>query len=232
MVPREVVPPTAKSHEPVTIVLATRNRGKVRELEALLSGLPVRLRTLDDYPDVPVLPETGRTFEANAVSKATTVARLTGEIALADDSGVEIEALAGAPGVESATFLGPDASDDDRNAWVLGKLRGMDEGLRAARYVAVVAVAEPDGSVKTFEGTCEGRIADAPHGHHGFGYDPIFVVPAYGRTMAELPPEIKNQISHRAKALAAAREHLVVLVRTAQAGAPPARQEDPRPATK
>jgi XTP/dITP diphosphohydrolase len=220
-------------HEPVIIVLATRNRGKVRELEALLSGLSVRIRTLDDYLTVPVLPETGRTFEANAVEKAAVVARLTGEIALADDSGLEVDALGGAPGVDSATFLGPAATDEDRNTWVLGRVRGLAEGLRAARYRAVVAVAGPEDTVKTVEGTCEGRIADAPSGYHGFGYDPIFLVPAYGRTMAELPPEIKNRISHRARALDAAREYLTALVGVSR-GAPPSRreQEDPGGVTK
>ena len=195
------------------IVLATRNRGKVRELEALLAGLPVRVRTLDDYPTVPILPETGDTFEANAKDKALTVARLTGCLALADDSGLEVDALGGAPGVHSATFLGGDATDLDRNDWVLGRLRGMEEGLRTARYRAVVAVATPDGAVTIYEGTCKGRIAERPRGDHGFGYDPIFFVPAYGRTMAELPPEIKNEISHRGRALAAARDHLTSLVR-------------------
>ena len=197
---------------PKIIVLATRNRGKLRELEALLAGLPVRVQTLDNYPNIPVLPEIGDTFEANARSKALTVARLTGRIALADDSGLEVDMLGGAPGVNSATFLGAAATDEDRNVWVLGKLRGMEEGLRTARYRAVVAVATPDGGARTFEGTCEGRIADGPRGHEGFGYDPIFVVPAYGRTMGELPPDIKNRISHRARALAAARDYLVSLI--------------------
>lgn len=200
----------------MTVVLATRNRGKVRELEALLEGLAVWVRTLDDYPHVPVLPEDGGTFEENAIGKAVSVARLTGEIALADDSGLEVDALGGAPGVASATFLGPAATDDDRNRWVLSRLRGLDAGLRTARYRAVIAVALPDGSVRTFEGTCEGRITEQPRGHHGFGYDPIFFVPAYGRTMAELPPEIKNRISHRALALAAARPYLVALIEAAR----------------
>jgi XTP/dITP diphosphohydrolase len=204
--------PAPSRDGPVEIVLATRNRGKVRELEALLADLPIRVRTLDDYPDVPVLPEVGKTFEANAAAKASTVARLTGQIALADDSGLEVDALGGNPGVDSATFLGPTATDEDRNAWVLGKLRRVEEGRRAARFRAVVAVALPGGEVRTFAGACEGRIADAPRGDHGFGYDPIFFVPAYGRTMAELTPEIKNQISHRARALAAAREYLRSLV--------------------
>jgi XTP/dITP diphosphohydrolase len=197
----------------VPIVLATHNRGKVREMQALLVGLPVRTRTLDELPDVPILPETGDTFEANAREKAEVVVRLTGCISVADDSGIEIDALGGAPGVQSATFLGPSATDEDRNLWVLRKLSGVAGGLRTARYRAVIAVAAPDGSVRTFEGTCEGRIAEAPRGEGGFGYDPIFVVPAYGRTMAELPAEIKNQISHRAKAIASARGHLEGLVR-------------------
>jgi XTP/dITP diphosphohydrolase len=197
----------------VPIVLATHNRGKVREMQALLVGLPVRTRTLDELPDVPILPETGDTFEANAKEKAELVVRLTGCISIADDSGLEIDALGGAPGVQSATFLGPSATDEDRNLWVLRKLRGVAGGLRTARYRAVIAVAAPDGSIRTFEGTCEGRIAEAPRGEGGFGYDPIFVVPAYGRTMAELPAEIKNQISHRAKAIASARGHLEALVR-------------------
>ncbi len=198
-----------------TVVLATRNRGKVRELQALLADLPVRACTLDEFPDVPVIPETGETFEANAREKADLVARLTGRITVADDSGLEIDVLGGAPGVRSATFLGPTATDEDRNLWVLGKLRGMPEGLRTARYRAVLAVASPDGSIRTFEGICDGRIADAPRGHDGFGYDPIFLVPAYGRTMAELPPDIKNRISHRGKAVDAARAYMAALVRGA-----------------
>jgi XTP/dITP diphosphohydrolase len=197
---------------PKIIVLATRNRGKLRELEALLAGFPVRVQTLDNYPDVPILPEIGDTFEANARSKAVTVAQLTGRIALADDSGLEVDLLGGGPGVNSATFLGATATDEDRNVWVLGKLRGLEEGLRTARYRAVVAVATPDGVVRTFEGTCEGRIAERPSGHEGFGYDPIFFVPTFGRTMGELPPDLKNRISHRARALAAARGYLVSLI--------------------
>jgi XTP/dITP diphosphohydrolase len=225
--------PPVSPQDPVLLVLATRNAGKTRELRALLADLPLRIRTLEDYPDLPALPETGRTFEDNAVEKATTVARLVGQIALADDSGLEVDALGGAPGVASATFLGPEATDEDRNLWVLGRLRGLAEGLRTARYRAVVAIADPHGSVRTFEGTCEGRIATAPRGDYGFGYDPIFLVPAYGRTMAELPPEIKNQISHRARALAAARAYLLELVHSSPRAAPPSgEQEEPRGVTK
>jgi XTP/dITP diphosphohydrolase len=207
--------------EPLVVVFATRNPGKVQEMRALLTDLPVQIRTLDDYPNVPTLPEVGATAEANATSKAATVARLVGQVALADDSGLEVDLLGGAPGVDSATFLGPTATDEDRNAWVLGRLRGMAEGLRTARFRAVVAVAMPDGEVRTFEGVCEGRIAEAPRGDYGFGYDPIFFVPSYGRTMAELPPEVKNRISHRARALAAVRGYLEALAQ-AQGGMPPA----------
>ncbi len=196
----------------VTIALATRNQGKVREFQALLAGLAVDLRTLDEFPHVPLLPETGGSFAANATSKAATAARLTGLIALADDSGLEIDALGGAPGVNSATFLGPEATDEDRNAWVLDRLRGTPDDHRTARYRAVVAVATPDGAVRTFEGTCEGRIAGGPRGTEGFGYDPIFFIPACGRTMGELAPDVKNRVSHRAKALEAARGYLTTLV--------------------
>lgn len=194
------------------IVLATRNRGKARELAALLAWLPVRVLPVADFAHVPEMPETGETFEANATSKATLVATLTGRIALADDSGLEVDALGGAPGVHSATFLGQHATAADRNAWVLARMRGVEEERRTGRFRAVVAVATPDGAVRTFEGTCEGLIADAPRGTGGFGYDPIFFVPEYGCTMAELPPESKNAISHRARALRAARDHIASLV--------------------
>lgn len=193
------------------LVLATRNPGKVRELRDLLAGLPIDVRSLDDFPEVQPLPETGETFEANAVSKALTVARTTGLPALADDSGIEVDALGGAPGVHSATFLGPAATDSDRYEWVLERLRGVPEEHRTARYRAVVAVAMPDGAVRVFDGTCQGRIAASPRGSGGFGYDPIFFVPDHGCTMAELPSEVKNRISHRARAAQAAREHLAAL---------------------
>jgi len=204
-----------------TVVLATRNRGKARELQALLAGVPVLIRTLDDFPEVPSIPESGHTYEANAVAKASTVARLTGNIALADDSGIEIDALDGAPGVNSATFLGPDATDVDRNTWVLGRLEGMASPRRTARYRAIVAIATPDGAIRAFEGMCEGRIAEAPRGSEGFGYDPIFVVADLEQTMAELSPATKNRISHRARALAAARGYLESLVRNSAVESPP-----------
>ncbi|MDR7483158.1 MAG: RdgB/HAM1 family non-canonical purine NTP pyrophosphatase [Armatimonadota bacterium] len=199
------------------LVLATRNPGKVREFRALLRHLPLVLLTLDDFPALPRVDEPGQTFAENAAAKAVTVARLTGTLTLADDSGVEIDALGGAPGVHSATFLGPEATDDDRNAWVLAQLRDVPQQRRTARYRAVVAVATPEGCVRTFEGRWEGCIADAPRGRGGFGYDPIFLVPELGKTVAELPLAEKNRRSHRARALTAARAYLEALL---------ARQED------
>lgn len=200
--------PAARAGGPRTLVLATRNPGKVRELRALLAGLPLLVETLDDHPEVGELPETGETFEENAISKAAAVAHATGLTALADDSGLEIDALGGSPGVHSATFLGPQASDVDRYRWVLERMQGVEEEMRTARYRAVVAVASPDGRVSTFEGTCCGRITPEPQGGGGFGYDPVFLVPEHGRTMAELSVEEKNRISHRAKALRSALAHL------------------------
>ncbi len=196
---------------PLVVVLATRNPGKVRELESLLADLPVRLQSLIDFPQIPPLPEEGDTYAANAASKAVAVARATGQAALADDSGLEVDALDGAPGVRSSRFLGEEATDAERNAAVLERLRDVPAEARTARFRAVVAVALRDGTVRTFEGVVEGRIADRPAGETGFGYDPIFLVPQFGRAMAELGPEVKNRISHRAQAVRAARTYLSTL---------------------
>ncbi|MDR5683777.1 MAG: XTP/dITP diphosphatase [Armatimonadota bacterium] len=201
------------SHTRAVLVIATRNPGKLRELQRILDDLPFELRTLRDYPDLPVLPEEGAMYAENAVSKAVTVARWTGEIALADDSGIEVDYLEGRPGVHSARFLGDDATDEDRNREVLRRLEGVPPESRTARYRAVVAVAFPDGSVRTFEGVCEGMIARTPRGEGGFGYDPIFYVPELDRTVAELSPEEKDRISHRGQALRAARGFLAELAR-------------------
>ncbi|MGH2452558.1 MAG: XTP/dITP diphosphatase [bacterium] len=193
------------------VVLATRNPGKVRELSALLADLPLEVKSLLDFPDMPSLVEEGATYAENAIAKALTVSRATGQEALADDSGIEIDALDGAPGVHSSRWLGEDASDADRNAAVLERLRGVSPDARTARFRAVVAIAQPDGTVRTFEGVVEGRIAERPAGREGFGYDPIFLVQGEGRTMAELGSQIKNRISHRARAVRAARSVLAAL---------------------
>jgi XTP/dITP diphosphohydrolase len=196
---------------PPVVVLATRNPGKVRELSALLADLPLEVKSLLDFPDMPFLVEEGATYAENAIAKALTVSRATGQEALADDSGIEIDALDGAPGVHSSRWLGEDASDADRNTAVLERLRGVSPEARTARFRAVVAIAQPDGTVRTFEGVVEGRIAERPAGREGFGYDPIFLVQGEGRTMAELDSQIKNRISHRARAVRAARSVLAAL---------------------
>ncbi len=198
---------------PLTIVLATHNPGKVREFAALLADLPIQVQSLLDFPAIGSLPEEGDTYAANAISKALAVARATGRVALADDSGLEVDALEGAPGVHSSRWLGDQATDADRNTAVLARLRDVPPERRAARFRAVVAIAFPDLTVRRFEGVVEGRIADRPAGSQGFGYDPIFLVPEYGRTMAELGAKIKDTISHRARAVQSARAYLATLSR-------------------
>lgn len=193
------------------LVVATRNRGKFSEFQVLLSDLRVRLLSLLDFPHIDLIPEEGDTYAANAEAKALAVARATGHVALADDSGLEVEALGGLPGVRSARFLGETATDAQRNAEMLVRLRDVPVDRRTARFRAVVAVAHPNGTVRTFEGSVEGRIAERAAGTQGFGYDPIFLLPELGRTMAELGPQEKNRISHRARAAAGAKVYLVAI---------------------
>ncbi len=201
----------------VDVVVATRNPGKVAEFVALLGDFPIQLYSLEAFPQIPPLPEEGSTYTENAISKALTVARLTGRIAIADDSGIEIEALEGVPGAASHRFLGGEASDTTRNNRVLQLLRDVPAAARGARYRAILAVATPTGGVRTFEGTCEGAILPAPRGSHGFGYDPIFFVPQFSKSMAQLPPAVKNRISHRAHAFAAAKPYLRDLLAVSRA---------------
>lgn len=193
------------------LVLATRNRGKVRELGELVSPFGYEVVSLDHYPGVPEIIEDGTTFKENAVKKATTVARLTGQLALADDSGLEVDYLGGAPGVYSARFAGEGHDDRANNEKLLRLLEGVPPEKRTARFRCVVAVATPQGQVFTAEGSCEGIIAGEPRGEGGFGYDPLFYLPGYGKTFAQLDPAEKNRISHRARALALAREILAGL---------------------
>ncbi len=192
-----------------TLLVATHNKGKLREYKELLRDLPVRLVYLDEVGIHEDVPETGSTFEENAVQKATAYARLSGLVTLADDSGLEVDALGGRPGVHSARYAGPNAGDDDRIRKLLAELEGVPPEQRTARFRCVIAVASPEGDVITAQGTVEGVIADAPRGHHGFGYDPIFYLPDRGCTMAELPPEEKNRISHRARAAEAIKPRLM-----------------------
>jgi XTP/dITP diphosphohydrolase len=179
------------------------------ELRALLAvELPLEVVPLP--AGAPEVEETGATFSENARLKAHSIARWSGEWVLADDSGLEVDALGGAPGVYSSRYAGPGAGDADRVAKLLEAMREIPPEQRTARFRCVAAIAAPDGRIWTADGTCEGVIATEPRGEHGFGYDPVFYLPPYQATMAELAPEVKNRISHRAHALAAA---LVVLRR-------------------
>ncbi|MEW6388165.1 MAG: XTP/dITP diphosphatase [Thermodesulfobacteriota bacterium] len=201
---------------PATLVMATRNAGKVRELAALLGDLDIRLLSLVDFPELPEIPEEGATFAENAATKAREVARLTGLPALADDSGLEVEALGGRPGVFSARYAmertAPRAPTDEDN-WrkLLDELKDVPQDQRRARFVCDIALALPEGRLLRAHGECRGYIALEPRGHQGFGYDPVFWVPEFEATMAELAPEIKNRISHRAKALTALKELIASL---------------------
>ncbi len=186
------------------IVLASRNRRKAAELVGLLAGLPVTVRTLEEFPGVAAAVEDGLTFADNAVKKAVHAARATGLPALADDSGLEVDALGGEPGVRSARYAGEGAVDEANNAKLLAALAGVPAADRTARFRCVIALASPEGAAETVEGACEGLVADAPRGRAGFGYDPLFYYPPLGRTFAELTPGEKQRVSHRGKAMTAA----------------------------
>ncbi len=187
-----------------SLIVATRNSGKLQEILQVL-GPGIDLESLADFPQIPEILEDGDTFEANAAKKARTVVRHTGRPALADDSGLEVDALDGAPGIYSARFAGEGATDETNNARLLHLLDGIPEDKRTARFRCVIAIATPDGTVRTAEGCCEGQILHQPRGSGGFGYDPLFLLPERGLTFSELPPEKKNRISHRGRALRAAR---------------------------
>jgi XTP/dITP diphosphohydrolase len=190
-----------------TIILATRNPGKLREIQAILRGLTIRIAGLDGFPAVPEIDETGETLEENALIKARTVHGLTGLPAISDDSGLEVDFLGGAPGVRSARFAGEDATYDDNNRKLLSMLSGVPEAARRARFRTVAAYVWEGGEHLT-EGCCEGRIATSIKGMNGFGYDPIFIPDGFSTTFAEIPPEIKNTISHRSIAFAAMGRYL------------------------
>jgi len=182
------------------LVLATRNAGKHRELSELMAGAPFRLVSLEDVGVEQEVEETGDTFEANAGLKATTYARLTGLPALADDSGLEVDALGGEPGVRSSRYAGQEATDPDRVAFLLEKLQNEGKGPWPARFRCVIAIAWGPEDLEFHTGECEGFIIDEPRGSSGFGYDPVFLLPDRGKTMAELSTDKKNLVSHRSRA--------------------------------
>ena len=183
------------------IIFATTNENKVREVRMMMDGLDVELCTMKEAGvDVDIV-EDGTTFEENAIIKAKTIMEITGEIAIADDSGLEVDYLDGAPGIYSARFLGEDTPYSEKNADIIRRLEGVEGSDRSARFVCAMAVAFPDGRIRTCRGTIEGVIDYKEKGTNGFGYDPIVYVPEYGMTTGEMEPELKNSISHRGKAL-------------------------------
>jgi len=182
------------------LLLATNNQGKVNEYRSLLKDIPLQIVSLADEGITTVVDETGDSFEENAILKATAFAAESGLVALADDSGLEVDALDGEPGVRSARYAGEGASDRDRVNYLLSRMKDIPWEKRSARFRCVIAVATPAGEVKTCSGECRGIISLEPKGEHGFGYDPVFYPSEFKKTMAELSPEIKNQISHRARA--------------------------------
>lgn len=191
------------------LLIATHNAGKFRELTSLLSGLSLRLRHLSEFPQIKEVEETGKTFAENAALKARLYSQQTGLWTLADDSGLEVDALAGAPGVFSARYGGKNATDQERNARLLAALSLIEVEHRTASFTCVIALHAPqEGKTELFKGTCEGYIALHPRGNNGFGYDPLFIPSGYTYTLGELPVEVKQQISHRARALAAFRVFL------------------------
>lgn len=184
-----------------SVIIATKNIGKAKEFEKLFLPKGLAVKTLLDYPDIEDVEETGTTFEENAILKAETIANNLGVRVIADDSGLEIDALEGRPGVYSARYAGPEKNDENNIDKVLEELQGVPEKERTARFCCALAMAEPGMETLTVFGTCEGRILNERRGTNGFGYDPIFFVEEEGKAMAELASNEKNKISHRAKAI-------------------------------
>ncbi|MGN1140968.1 MAG: XTP/dITP diphosphatase [Oliverpabstia sp.] len=190
------------------IIFATGNAGKMKEIRDILGDLPVHVLSMKEAGIQADIVEDGKTFAENAVIKARAIMELTGEVVLADDSGLEIDYLNKEPGIYSARYMGEDTSYRIKNANLIQRLEGVPDEERTARFVCAIAAAFPDGTVKITEGTIEGRIGYEEKGENGFGYDPIFYVPEFGCTTAELSEEQKNKISHRGKALTEMKEVL------------------------
>lgn len=190
------------------LVIATRNEKKLRELKRYLKSIKANVISLNEIHGAPGIQEDKHTFKGNAVKKALVISRFTGGLVLADDSGLEVKALGGAPGVKSARFAGPKKKDHDNTVKVLELLCGVPDKKRSAKFVCAIAIADKGRVVKLIEEHCSGRIAGSIRGRHGFGYDPIFLIPKYGRTFGELGLKTKDRMSHRSKALKKAREFL------------------------
>ena len=193
-------------------ILATRNQGKIREFQSLFSDIGLEIISLNDVESAPDVQEDGATFFENAMKKARSMAEHFGLMAISDDSGLEVDALGGRPGIYSARFAGEGATDEENNRKLLREMEGIEPGRRTARFRCVMVAYRPDGAWVKAEGTLEGIITDSPTGDRGFGYDPLFYVPELQKTLAELTTEEKNRISHRARALQKLHQKLGELV--------------------
>jgi len=191
-------------NELISIVIATRNKGKTAEIREMLKGFPVNIKNLDDFGPIPEIEEDGDTFDENAYKKASVTARILGMPALADDSGLLVESLDGAPGVHSARYAGEKATDKQRGEKLLGEMKGKTN--RKGAFECVISIAVPSGPALTYEARCEGLITEEPAGQNGFGYDPVFFFPPLKKTFAELTRTEKSRVSHRGKALGELKE--------------------------
>ena len=191
-------------NELISIVIATTNKGKTAEIVEMLKDFPVHIKNLEDFGPIPEIEEDGKTFDENAYKKASVTARILGIPALADDSGLIVESLGGAPGVRSARYAGEKATDQQRCKKLLEKMNGQTN--RKAAFECVISIAVPTGPALTYEARCEGVIAETPHGSNGFGYDPVFFYPPLKKTFAELSRAEKSRVSHRGKALGELKE--------------------------
>ena len=188
------------------LIIATRNKGKFKEIKDILEPINFELKSLADFKDMPEVKEDRNTFKENAIKKAKEVSRLTGILSISDDSGLEVEALGGKPGVYSSRFSGPKATDEKNIKKLIHLLKDVPEEKRAARFVCQAVLADKDKILATTNGICKGKIILKPRGNYGFGYDPLFVPEGYDKTFAELGPKVKNKISHRLKAFRKMRE--------------------------
>lgn len=195
------------------LVLASKNKGKIKEIKTSLAVPSLTVQSLNDFADLPEVIEDGSSFLENALKKAQTISKVLNLPVMADDSGLEVDALQGAPGIYSARFAGDQATDRQNYEKLLALLKGVPETRRTARFVCLLVLTLPPGEWFQARGVCEGRIALSPQGDQGFGYDPVFYLPEFQKTMAELPLEIKNRISHRARALENMRPNLLALLK-------------------
>lgn len=184
------------------LIVASRNKGKIKEIKELLAGLPYKVTSLLEHPDLPEVVEDGKTYRENALKKAVTIAKITGKMTMSDDSGIEVKALEWKPGIYSARFAGEGASEDAKNAKIFNMLKGVPLSKRQCRYRCVIALVDGKGrEIGVVQGICSGLVAAKNRGTNGFGFDPLFIVPRYNKTFGELDESVKARISHRARAL-------------------------------